>query len=162
MHDNMKANVFFFARISVLYVLSYLLLTRVCQLTMVTTTVVVTLGISVFGVILPAWHSAKRVRRDEHDIDGECREIVKRYRHRHNLNRLMSDYARWASGRHSQQVRMLFCEEVVSMLLRDKHYEEARKVLSTGRKAAKRSHASGDFEKFSKLCEQVMNGDSFD
>jgi|GEM_PF-5018203 len=151
-----RGNVLFILKLVVLFVGSYLLLSVVCGVNPLISTMTVAVGVPVFGVILPAWRASHRIESDEADVNQSCRPILKRYRRKHNADRLVSEYDEWSTGKHSSQTRTLFAQEVAAALIAEGLYDNARTVIEDGRKASKGCHLEKDYVGFALLCEEKM------
>ena len=77
-------------------------------------------------------HTVRNNSRNKADVTDEhetCMPILDRYNEKHDAKRLMRDYKEWWEGEHSNYTRMHFAEKVIDILMDNRKYEQAQKVL---------------------------------
>ena len=65
--------------------------------------------------------------KDEHETCGV--PILDNYNQKHNVKKLMHEYDQWWEGEHSNYTRMHFAEKIIDILMDNKKFEKALKVL---------------------------------
>lgn len=66
-------------------------------------TMLVMVAVVVFGVIVPGCVASRRQERMTAQAKGTCEPILKRYRKKHNVARLVEDYMAWYAQGHDAQ-----------------------------------------------------------
>ena len=82
--------------------------------------------------ILVTIHTVRNNSRNKADVTDEhetCMPILDRYNEKKDVKKLMRDYKEWWEGEHSNYTRMHFAEKVIDILMDNKRYEQAQKVL---------------------------------
>lgn len=118
--------------------------------------VVMVAGLGIFGVFLPSRLSSRKQDNIQQDLKQTCKPLLKHYRRSHSVQRLIDEYRAWDKGDHPDDVRVLFSQNVVSILLKEGRYDEAREFLASGLAAAKRRHLAKDYQQFIDVCEKNM------
>ena len=82
--------------------------------------------------ILVTIHTVRNNSRNKADVTDEhetCMPILDRYNEKKDVKKLMRDYKEWWEGEHSNYTRMHFAEKIIDILMDNKRYEQAQKVL---------------------------------
>lgn len=87
--------------------------------------------ILIIGILVTV-HTVRNNSRNKADVTDEhetCMPILDRYNEKRDVKQLMRDYKVWWAGAHSNYTRMHFAEKVIDILIDNKKYEQAQKVL---------------------------------
>lgn len=87
--------------------------------------------ILIIGIMVTV-HTVRNNSRNKADVTDEhetCMPILDRYNEKRDVKQLMRDYKVWWAGAHSNYTRMHFAEKVIDILIDNKKYEQAQKVL---------------------------------
>lgn len=154
-----RANLVYLAMVGVFALGAATLLSVACGLDPMVVTLLVLAGIALFGVVAPGVRSNRRRDRAEAAERDSCQPILRHYRRKKDAARLLDDYRRWSEQGRDPATRALFSQSVVSVLIRDGHYDEAREVLSDGLEAATRARLGEEYRRFVKTCKDRMGAD---
>ena len=91
--------------------------------------------------------------KDEHET---CMPILERYDEKHDVKRLMRDYDEWWEGDHSNYTRMHFAEKIIDILIDNKKYEKALKVLYKVAELPLKGRDHYDFDNYLRKTEPVL------
>lgn len=152
-----RGSIIYVAILIVIALAATVLLTVVAGLDPLIVTVIVLVGIVAFGIVIPGLRAGRRQDAITEDARETCRPILKRYRRKRNVTRLMEEYHAWWAGRHDYSTRILFSQDVVSLLVQDGHADEAREVLADGVKVARKHHLGTDYQRFIDECERRLS-----
>ena len=82
--------------------------------------------------ILVTIHTVRNNSRNKADVIDEhetCLPILESYNAKKDVKKLMRDYNDWWEGEHSNYTRMHFAEKIIEILMDNKRYEQAQRVL---------------------------------
>ena len=82
--------------------------------------------------ILVTIHTVRRNPQNKADVKDEhetCMPILTHYDEKKDVRRLIRDFNEWWEGEHSNYTRMHFAEKIIDILIDNKRYENAQKVL---------------------------------
>lgn len=109
--------------------------------------------------ILVTVHTVRNNSRNKADVTDEhetCMPILERYDEKHDAKRLARDFDAWWEGEHSNYTRMHFAEKVIDILVDNKRYEKALKVLYKVAELPLKGRDHYDFDNYLKKTEPFL------
>lgn len=109
--------------------------------------------------ILVTIHTVRNNSRNAADVKDEhetCMPILDRYNEKRNVKKLMQDYNEWWEGEHSNYTRMHFAEKIIDILMDNKKYEKALRVLYQVAELDLKGRDHYDYDNYLKKMEPIL------
>lgn len=112
--------------------------------------------------ILVTIHTVRNNSRNKADVTDEhetCMPILDRYNEKRDVKRLMRDYKEWWQGDHSNYTRMHFAEKIIDILIDNKRYEQAQKVLYQVAELPLKGRDHYDYDNYLRKMDPILKGE---
>lgn len=109
--------------------------------------------------ILVTIHTVRNNSRNKADVKDEhetCMPILDNYNQKHNVKKLMHEYDQWWEGEHSNYTRMHFAEKIIDILMDNKKFEKALKVLYQVAELPLKGRDHYDFDNYLRKTEPIL------
>lgn len=109
--------------------------------------------------ILVTIHTVRNNSRNKADVTDEhetCMPILERYNQKRDVKKLMRDFDEWWEGEHSNYTRMHFAEKIIDLLMDNKKYEKALKVLYQIAELPLKGRDHYDYDNYLRKTEPIL------
>ena len=109
--------------------------------------------------ILVTIHTVRSNPKNKEDVKDEhetCMPILDRYNEKRDVKRLMRDFDEWWEGEHSNYTRMHFAEKIIDILIDNKKYEKALKVLYQVAELDLKGRDHYDYDNYLRKVEPIL------
>ena len=114
--------------------------------------------ILIIGILVTV-HTVRSNPKNKADVKDEhetCMPILDRYNEKRDVKKLMRDYDEWWEGEHSNYTRMHFAEKIIDILIDNKKYERALKVLYQVAELPLKGRDHYDFDNYLNKTEPIL------
>lgn len=117
--------------------------------------------ILIIGILVTV-HTVRSNPKNKADVKDEhetCMPILENYNQKKNVKKLMYEYEQWWEGDHSNYTRMHFAEKIIDILVENKKYEKALKVLYQVAELPLKGRDHYDFDNYLRKTEPFLQGE---